>query len=102
MFFIVKCILCLAVVFWLLPWRPSEPDRPVAAAPAQTRPVAAKAKDGAAREPRPPAREESLLSGLSGALTDKLVDAARERCLAHPRECLSVLDAATRADSRPH
>jgi hypothetical protein len=79
--FLLKSFLCIALVVLALQWREEE-----------TRPPATGARQrlAAPRPPRrPPIDETAHELVQSGA--DALVAAARDRCLASPRDCAAAL-----------
>jgi hypothetical protein len=79
-FFLIKCAFWLFIVFLVLPWPESAPSRPSAK-------VAAATSKSHGLKPQ----DKDLLSALFAAADDKLIAAARERCLAQPKDCLSAL-----------
>lgn len=91
MFFLLKCVFWLAVVFWLLPWRTQESPAPRAsrAEAARTEP-APRAKAAA---PRVRAGEAlgSLLDEAAESAKTTLAKSARDYCATHAAECLSLI-----------
>jgi hypothetical protein len=82
--FLLKCLVCIALVVFALEWRGA--DAPATGqVPSEARPRAA-----APRPPRRPQFEESARD-LAQVGADALVAAARDRCLAAPRDCAAAL-----------
>lgn len=83
-FFLLKCLVCIALVIVALQWR--GPEGPTSAqAPAEAR-----GRVAAPKPPRRPQIEESARD-LAQAGGDALIAAARDRCLASPRDCAAAL-----------
>ena len=81
MWFLLKSLLVLAVVF-LLASRDQAPEAP----------TAAKAKVETARRGAPAAAHEGdAIETLRKAAAQKLADGVREQCLKRPEDCLSVV-----------
>ncbi len=94
MWFLVKCIFWLAVVFLAIE-RDAEPPEvepgpraPVARARERETPIRAPASAAQKGQGAPAGRGGGALSGLADQAAAKLVGAARDQCLAHPIECL--------------
>lgn len=85
MFFLLKSAFWLLIVFLMMPW--PEPSPPQASA---VQKASAKVPSAKSRAPAPH-RDRDVLSSFTDAAHDKLIEAAREHCVAHPRECLSAL-----------
>lgn len=83
MVFLLKCLVCIALVVAALEWRAV--DGPPVPPPAETR--------GRAAAPRPPRRPQldETAKDLAQAGADALIAAARDRCLAAPRDCAAAL-----------
>lgn len=74
MFFLLKSLACIALVLFALGWRPVEfPEKP-------TRVAAPRVE-----------KRQSLSENLAQAGTDALIAAARDKCLAAPRDCAALL-----------
>jgi hypothetical protein len=73
-FFLLKSLVCIALVLFALGWRGVEP-------PEKTSRVAA---------PRAEKRQ-TMSENLAQAGTDALIAAARDKCLAAPRDCAALL-----------
>ncbi len=81
MFFLVKSLICIALVLMALGW----PDVGARSPASEPRPRAL-----AARAAHKPQIEESAReAALAG--TDALISAARDRCLSNPRDCAALL-----------
>ena len=77
MFFLLKSLVCIALVLVALGWRGVEsPEKPSQAS--------------AARSPRRQGAEAGGADLLRSG-TDALVAAARDKCLAAPRDCAALL-----------
>ncbi|WP_457796260.1 hypothetical protein [Methylocystis sp. S23] len=83
MVFLLKCLACIALVIIALEWR-----APGGSAPSQTA-SEARGRAAAPKPPRRPPFEESARE-LAQAGADALVAAARDRCLAAPRDCAAA------------
>jgi hypothetical protein len=84
--FLFKCILCLGVVFWFLPWRsePAEAEKP--APPPAARKDAARAKSAATRD----AALGSILDEAAAGASAALARTARDFCENHAAQCISA------------
>lgn len=80
MFFLLKCIACIAIVIFALQWRESE-------TPATRE---SHARVTAPKPPRRPSIEDSAREWAQAGV-DALASAAREKCLAAPRDCAATL-----------
>ncbi|ARN82113.1 hypothetical protein [Methylocystis bryophila] len=78
MWFLLKSLLVLAVIFFLAS-RESQPEGQ----------VATKAKVEPGRRATP-AREADVIETLKRAAAEKLAEGVKERCLKRPEDCLSV------------
>jgi hypothetical protein len=83
MWFLIRCVVVLGIVFAAMPWGEQNGARPPAAQH-EAHSHAGGQKPHAVQREEPPAT-------LSHAAGEKLAAAARERCLAHPAECLSLV-----------
>ncbi len=83
-FFLFKCVVCIALVIVALEWR-GDGGPSSAQAPAGTH-----GRVAAPKPPRRPQIEESARD-LAQAGADALAAAARDRCLSAPRDCAAVL-----------
>lgn len=81
MVFLLKCLACIALVIVALEWRGADSPLP----PAETR-----SRTAAPKPPRRPQIEESARE-LAQAGADAVIAAARDRCLAAPRDCAAAL-----------
>lgn len=99
MLFACRCAFWLAIVFMLLPWREDAPapawtggQKPSAQKLLGQKPLD-KAQAAMPRNRRAAApagsHDADVLTTLARAATDKLTQAAREHCSAHPLDCLS-------------
>lgn len=81
MFFLLKCLACIALVLFALGWRGVEG------------PAGQPEKQSSAATPKPPRRNqvEDGARGLAQAGADALLAAARDRCLAAPGDCAALL-----------
>lgn len=84
MFFFLKCMVCIALVIVALQWRGADGPASVPA------PAEARGRVAAPTPPRRPRIEESARD-LAQAGADALIAAARDRCLAAPRDCAAAL-----------
>lgn len=81
MWFLLKCLLVLAVIFFLAN-RERQPEGQ----------GVAKAKVETVRRVAPAAPHEGdAIEALRKAAAQKLADGVREQCLKHPEDCLSVV-----------
>lgn len=106
MFFFVKCVFWLAVVFAAMAWQKIEsPDagRPDRAQPktrdhsAAGRPAPAWGRNDAA----PTAARRDVLSGLTEDAAAKLAGAARDACLSHSKDCLLAIGGLEHRPAKP-
>ena len=94
MVFLAKCAICILLVCVALQWRADHaPVAPKSAA------VRASAPQHAAGLVQDAIEKASALIRASG---DAIAGAARDKCLAAPRECLSAAQRAQSAASRAH
>ncbi|WP_442754320.1 hypothetical protein ACNHKD_15185 [Methylocystis sp. JAN1] len=84
MLFLLKCLVCIALVIAALEWRGADGPDSVQA------PAGARGRVAAPKPPRRPQIEESARD-LAQAGADALVAAARDRCLSAPRDCAAAL-----------
>ncbi|PPD44622.1 MAG: hypothetical protein CTY15_06665 [Methylocystis sp.] len=82
MFFLVKCLACIALVLVALQWRGAD-EAP--------RALAQRSRAVSAGHAPQKAQMDAAARGLVQAGADALVSAARERCLAAPRDCAAAL-----------
>ncbi|QGM98394.1 hypothetical protein [Methylocystis parvus] len=84
MVFLLKCLACIALVLVALEWRGED---------APTAHHAAGDAHGRVGAPKPPRRPqfEDTARDMAQAGADALVAAARDRCLAAPRDCAAAL-----------
>ena len=84
MFFLLKSLICIGLVLFALGWPEVEPGSPATPAP-HGRAVAA--------APPPPRRPQiqDHARDLAQAGADALLAAARDKCLAAPRDCAALL-----------
>jgi hypothetical protein len=82
LFFLIKSLACIAIVLFALQWREAEGPAP---APESHARVAAPPKP-----PRRPQIEESAREWVQAG-ADALATAARDKCLAAPRDCAAAL-----------
>jgi hypothetical protein len=87
MWFICKCFMVFALFYVF--WRADMTTQ----APPPAKPTAA----GRAARPPHPAAAEDPLAQLQRAALEKLAGAAREKCLAQPRDCFALLKSANEA-----
>jgi hypothetical protein len=99
MSFFIKSVFWLAVVFAILLWRDGPPSRVAEssrdAAPSRAAKARKPASHGGMAQERgksPAQLAESAGASLLGEGAGALAAAARERCLARPRECLSAAE----------
>jgi hypothetical protein len=83
-FFLLKCLLCIALVILALQWRGADGRG------AASTPTGARERVAAPKPPRRPQIEESARN-LAQAGADALIAAARDRCLSAPRDCAATL-----------
>jgi hypothetical protein len=83
-FFLIKCLACIALVILALHWRGADGPASVQG------PAEARGRFAAPKPPRRPQIEESARD-LAQAGADALVAAARDRCLSAPRDCAAAL-----------
>jgi hypothetical protein len=100
-FFLLKCVFWLAVLFWFLPWRGGEPA-----------PVAAHGAPGVVARPaekkgvKPAEAFGGLFDDAASAAGAALAHTARDYCATHAAQCLSAaaagagLAAPTTADDK--
>ncbi|MBL1258331.1 hypothetical protein [Methylocystis sp. Sn-Cys] len=79
MIFLLKCLACIAIVIFAVQWR--EPEAPTRESHAHA---------AAPKPPRRPSIEDSAREWAQAG-ADALVSAAREKCLAAPRDCAATL-----------
>ncbi|WP_424361823.1 hypothetical protein [Methylocystis parvus] len=84
MFFLIKCLACIALVILALHWRGADGPASVQGS------AEARGRVAAPKPPRRPQIEESARD-LAQAGADALVAAARDRCLSAPRDCAAAL-----------
>jgi hypothetical protein len=82
--FLLKSLVCIALVIFALQWRGV--DRSI---PAQTA-NEARGRTSAPKPPRRPSIEENARD-LAQNGADALIAAARDRCLSAPRDCAAAL-----------
>ncbi|MFO1124435.1 MAG: hypothetical protein U1E25_03445 [Methylocystis sp.] len=94
MFFFIKCAICVLLVFAALQWRAdlAPAARKNAVARQETRHKAGGLAEGAVKE----------VSSLIHAGGDAIAAAARDKCTAAPRECLTAAQRLQEATGRAH
>ncbi len=80
MWFLFKCLVVLAVVFFL-----ASRDQPP-----ETQGTTKAKVEAAHKPPTAAPREADTFETLKRAATQKLADGVKEQCLKHPEDCLSV------------
>ncbi|WP_281931268.1 hypothetical protein [Methylocystis iwaonis] len=80
MIFLLKCLACIAIVIFAVQWR-EEAEAPTRESHAHV---------AAPKPPRRPSIEDSAREWVQAG-ADALASAAREKCLAAPRDCAATL-----------
>jgi hypothetical protein len=82
--FLLKCLVCIALVMFALEWRGADRPNPTQSA------TEARGRPAAPKPPRRPSIEDNARN-LAQAGADALVATARDRCLSAPRDCAAAL-----------